>query len=317
MTSLLRGFGSCCWWLSAGLLVLQGCATAHLESVPEVRSHQQINRLKPATGELSAQSLRVFTLNMAHGRGESFHQLLQPTSTTLSNLNAIAAMVQDRDPHVIALQEADGPSFWSGNFDHIRYLADKTNFNQSVQGAHVEGVGLSYGTALVSNLKLRDPKAVTFDPDQSLVAKGFLMATVSWPGVPEFEIDIVSVHLDFASESTRRKQAQQLIDVLQERNRPLVMMGDFNSEWREDSVLQQIGQALGLSAYQPQGKGLETFPAFDARLDWILISAGIRFRSHQVLRDPVSDHYAVMAELELERSAVTQLPRNRSISATR
>lgn len=295
------------WFLCRSLLlsslILQGCATTSIDSIPSVQAYQNTANAASGNNEGLEGQLRVMTLNVAHGRGNSFHQLLQRSETTLANLDTIAILLKDSRANVVALQEADGPSFWSGNFNHIDYLADKGGFSQSVRGMHVDGMGLSYGTALIANLNLKDPKAITFDPTISLSAKGFLLATISWPGDPNIDVDIVSVHLDFLSESIRRKQAMELIGILRGRNRPMIIMGDFNTEWRNNSTLQYISQALSLSAYSPKNQELVTFPAFGERLDWILVSPEISFRSHQVIQDPVSDHRGVFAELELDRAA--------------
>ena len=62
-------------------------------------------------------------------------------------------------------------------------------------------------------------------------------------------------------------------------------------------------ESLSLSAYEPENDALETFPPLGDRLDWILVSRGIAFRSYRVLPDTVSDHRGVLAELELERAS--------------
>lgn len=283
-------------------LILQGCATTNLDSTPSVRYYpitvEQVSRVDDERDG----RLKIMTLNMAHGRGDSFHQLFQRSAKTIANLDAIASLLKDSGAEIVALQEADGPSFWSGNFNHIDYLADNGAFIQSVHGVHVDGLGLSYGTALIANRDLMDPKAITFDPALSPVPKGFVVSTISWPGNPDIDVDIVSVHLDFASQSIRKKQALELIKTLRDRKRPVIIMGDFNTEWHENSTIQHINQALGLSAYNPEGLGLETFPTFGERLDWILVSKEISFRSYRVIPDTVSDHHGVIAELELDRA---------------
>ena len=93
-------------------------------------------------------------------------------------------------------------------------------------------------------------------------------------------------------------RAMELIATVKDRKRPVVIMGDFNAEWHEDSIVQRISRALSLSAYNPEGSGLETFPTRGKRLDWILVSTGIEFRSYQVITEVVSDHLGVVAELE-------------------
>mgnify|MGYP003574523634 FL=1 len=155
--------------LLSGLL-MTGCAAIHRDATTPVQSHLSTVGVDGAVNE---SSLRIMTVNIAHGRGESFHQLLQRTKTTLTNLDSIAALLRCSGADIVALQEADGPSFWSGNFNHVDYLSDNGAFSQSVQGMHVNGLGLSYGTALMANLALRDPKAITFDPSLSPVPKGF------------------------------------------------------------------------------------------------------------------------------------------------
>jgi len=288
---------------------LQGCATPNLNATPAVRSYPAGDARFSGTAGARDGRLRIMTFNIAHGRGDSFHQLLQRSVTTLANLDSIAALLRDSGAQVVALQEVDAPSFWSGNFNHIDHLAENAAFSQSVHGLHVDGMGLAYGTALMSRLDLRDPRAITFDPELSPVPKGFVVSTISWPGNADVDVDVVSVHLDHASPATRRKQAAELIATLQDRQHPVILMGDFNCDWRDGSSLHYISQALGLSAYRPEGTGLETFPAFGERLDWILVSAGIAFRSYAVLPDTLSDHRGVLAELELERNTTTRLAR--------
>jgi endonuclease/exonuclease/phosphatase family metal-dependent hydrolase len=288
---------------------LQGCATPNLNATPAVRSYSAATEGMVTANETHGDRLRIMTLNIAHGRGEAFHQLLQLSDTTLDNLKRIAALLRDSDVHVAALQEADGPSFWSGNFNHVDYLARHAAFSQSVHGQHVDGMGLAYGTALISSLSLKNPQAITFNPGLSPVPKGFVVSTINWPGTLDVDVDVVSVHLDHASASTREKQAEALIATLKDRQRPVILMGDFNCGWQQDSSVHQISQALGLTAYLPEVTGLETFPAFGKRLDWILVSKGIAFRSYAVLPDSLSDHRGVLAELELEDNTAIRLAR--------
>ena len=298
---LQRGWtltGRACIVLS--VVVLQACATAELRLVPDVQSFG-----KSAAGLLQTVSskdskLKVMTFNMAHGRGDSFHQLLQSTDTTLDNLDAISVMLNREQPDVIALQEADGPSFWSGNFNHLAYLAEKSPYAWAVNGRQVEGLGLAYGVALLSSVELQQPESIIFDPSLSMIRKGFVVSTIDWPGQPGVQVDIVSVHLDFSSENTRRQQARELVEMMQGRGRPMIVMGDFNTDWEHpDSAVRLITKELNLSAYGPDVDGLETFPLSDKRLDWILLSGGLEFSSYRVVTDVLSDHRGVIAEVSL------------------
>jgi len=284
------------------VVLLQACTTAELRTVPAVQSFGISAERQVQPASTAASGLKVMTLNMAHGRGDSFHQLLQTTDTTLGNLDAIAVMLNREQPDVIALQEADGPSFWSGNFNHLAYLAERSPYSWAVNGRQVEGAGLAYGTALLSSFELQQPQAITFDPSLAMIRKGFVVSTIDWPGQPELKVDIVSVHLDFSSEFTRRQQARELIAVMRDRGRPMIVMGDLNTDWQhEDSTVRLLAAELGLDAHSPDVQGLETFPLSGKRLDWILLSGELEFNSYRVVSDVLSDHRGVVAEVALKR----------------
>ena len=115
------------------------------------------------------------------------------------------------------------------------------------------------------------------------------------------QADVVSVHLDFLRAGVRARQVARMVEVLAPRGRPLVVMGDFNAEWHdESSAVQRLADSLGLVAHAPEVRA-HTFPAFRARLDWILVSPQLAFERHEVLSDVVSDHLPVIADLSLRR----------------
>jgi len=289
--------------LLLSVVSLQACASAELRSVPDIQSFGLSDEGQAYPVSNVDAGLKVMTLNMAHGRGDSFHQLLQATDTTLDNLDAIAVMLNQQQPDVVALQEADGPSFWSGNFNHIAYLAEQSAHSWAVNGKQVDVIGLAYGTALLSSVELQQPQAITFDPSLSMIPKGFVVSTIDWPGQPTVQVDVVSVHLDFSSESTRRQQARELIAVMKHRERPMIVMGDFNTDWhQEDSTVRMISDELALTAYSPDSQGLVTFPFNGKRLDWILLSAELEFSSYHVVSDVLSDHRGVVADVVMNRS---------------
>lgn len=229
--------------------------------------------------------MRVMTFNIAHGRATGFHQALLPAHRIRANLSAIADACAEVD--VVALQEVDGPSLWSGRFDHVRHLAERGGFADAFRGSHVRRLGLDYGTALLSRRPLADPSSVTFAPSFPTPRKGFVVASVDLDGAP---VDVVSLHLDFARAAVRARQLAQLAATLKARARPAIVMGDFNSP-EPDAAL------LGLTAYRPDAPDLATFPKFRSRLDWILISRDLDFAGHRVLPAGLSDHQAVVAEV--------------------
>lgn len=245
-------------------------------------------------------TLKVMTINVAHGRKNGFHQILQKRSSIQVNLNDIVRVFMREQPHVIALQEADAPSRWSGHFDHVAYLARMSDYPFSVLAQHVQKRVVSYGTALLSKLDLTNPLAITFPPSPPTPSKGATICTVPWPGVPGTNVHVASVHLDFSRKSVRHRQVSEIIDNLSWRQGPLIVMGDFNCEWSSwNSPLRRLSEILNLRPYRPDAAGLHTFPDLFMRLDWILISRELEFFSHAVVDDVISDHFAVVSEIVL------------------
>ena len=261
----------------------------------EVRGGVDARAAPPADG-----ILRVMSLNIAHGRGTALHQFLCERPELERNLDACAEMIRRERAHLVLLQEADGPSSWSGSFDHVEHLARRSCLGWHARGKHVDGLTISYGTAMISALEFRDPVACTFPMSPPTLSKGYLVATLDWPGRPGVEVDIVSVHLDFSRGGVRKTQVTEMIAGLSGRGRPLIVIGDLNCEWRdEDSPVRRLAEGLGLRAYAPEAGDLVTFPSLERRLDWVLVSGEIAFVAHRVLDDTVSDHRAVVADLRL------------------
>lgn len=276
----------------------------------ELRELKRGSRRRPALlagGEIATKRpghLRLLTLNIAHGRAAATHQAFLRTDTTRRNLTATAEAFRHLDADIVALQEADGPSAWSGNFDHVATLARLAELADHYRGEHNPfGVGrfnLASGTALLSRYPLRDTASrrfATYGAD----TKGYVVGTVELPGRQERGLDVVSVHLDPAVSRVRRRQIAMMIEELRERHHPLVVLGDLNCCWyRDPRSMDLLTHTLGLHAYEAFAYR-PTYPSSRPRrrLDWILISPELEFRQYRTLATPLSDHLGVVADLRL------------------
>lgn len=242
-------------------------------------------------------SLTVASVNLAHGRGGALNQLLVSSPTIRENLAAITEVLDRQKADVVALQEADADSFWSGRFNHVEWLTDLGAYTCSLHGVHAESPLFRFGTALLSRVRLYDPRSVSFDPTPPTTTKGMVSASLDWfDGVRSRSVRVVSVHLDFSRNSVRREQAQDILDTVQNAREPLILMGDFNADWDdEDSAVRTLVQRGGLTAWQPGAEGFATYE--DKRLDWILLSRHLRFLDYRVIQEELSDHRPVVAEI--------------------
>ena len=271
------------------------------ESGPiEIRTTSDAPASVPAVARVEEGPLRIMSLNLAHGRGRGAHQVLASTPKIKSTIEKAAESVQSLGIHALAIQEADGPSIWSGDFDHVDHLAKQSGLASFAHGEHASGLGLRYGTAILADRPLMDAHSKAFEARGPLAPKGFTHATMMHNGCP---IELASIHLDFASAKRRRQEAEMIVETLSHLKRPIVVMGDLNSEWGKDDAVDHLIRELDLHAHRPQDPSLLTFPRMKRRLDWILASPELRFVDYQSpALDEISDHRPVVAELRLSDS---------------
>lgn len=283
------------------LVVLAACTTA----VKQPRTFHNSN-IKPDTAtyiqqDCPAPMLRVATLNIAHGRKDSINQLFVRESTFKKNLDDVAEVLNHYRPQVVALQEADAASRWSGSFDHVAYLAAAAGYPWRVHVSNAKSWLYSYGVALLSSLPLVETIEHTFEPSPPTLDKGFVLAEIEWPCGDDKtrKVDIISVHLDFSRESVREKQIHEMFEVLSARNKPTIIMGDFNSQWpAEVSEIEDLVIQSRFVTYEPLGDNHSSYK--NKRLDWILITRDMAFENYQVLPDTLSDHAMVLADIRFK-----------------
>jgi len=249
-------------------------------------------------------SFRVITLNAAHGRKLRSYPCFR-RRTVERHLSEIAAVLRRERPDVVGLQEVDGNSCLSGNFDHLVRLAGLGDFAHYFLGEHVS-IGkmrrIAYGTAILSRLPLKNLESVTFGHRFPSLTKGFVAATISPTGAPHLEVDIVSVHLACLRRTARQRQVSAMVEHLGGRKAPLVVLGDLNCQWGgKDDSLRRLACELNLQPQAPGSSDLATYRLGrkEWRLDWILVSPQLRVKRYEVLPDRVSDHFAVLADIEV------------------
>ncbi len=281
-----------------------------------LRNRDRVSAEAPVSRPSS--TLRVMTLNLAHGRGRAPSQSwIRDPADFRRNLDAIAVLLRREGPDVVALQEAELGSSWAGDFDHVGYLAERAGYGHVIATPHMREEGrYRYGTAVISRHPLSEGRGGDFQA-QSRWRKGFTRATVNLDSGP---LAVLTVHLDFASARRRRAQLEELAGLIDTTRRPLVVMGDFNTSWteRDRSGLAGFADELGLRPWCPELRahrdGVRTFRGMPRRLDWILVSKELDFATYATLSgDKVSDHIPVLADLRVN----TPKPRHLSLVHSR
>ena len=216
----------------------------------------------------------------------------------------VGARFDRLSPHIASLQEADGPSLWSGNFDHVQFLAEHAGFPYYASAHHSSTPFFRFGTAVMATVPLLNVQPVRFSPSPPTLRKGFLAVTVSWnPGrrlEQPVQLSLVSVHFDFSRQKVREKQARELIDFLESVPEPFIVTGDLNADWTGgDPAVRNLVRSLELQVFEPDSTSLATYRSTGKRLDWILISSSLRYEAYSVIPEVLSDHLLVGAHISL------------------
>ena len=253
--------------------------------------------------------LRLVTFNIAHGRGLTPIQGFTSARKLRLNLRKISALLERLAPDVVAMQEVDECSRWSGNFDHLDYLRVHGSFPHSVFGINNRRTGLfnlCYGNALLSRHAITYAETVVFGRS-SVGEKGFLFAELNVGGCC---VPVVNLHLHFGSRAQRLRQIDRLLAWLRDQHRvrgggwtvsPIVC-GDFNTpSTGDDATASLFSHLLDYGDYELHPLLMPTFPSPMPRraLDFVFLPAGCKLVSCEVVKSMLSDHRPVLVEVEI------------------
>lgn len=238
--------------------------------------------------------MRLLTWNIAHGRGLARRQSSLARATIERNLAAIAEVIRREQPDVVALQEVDRHSSWSGGFDHLELLSELSGLPHRLHGAHfaitVGRTHVNCGTALLSALPWVETRAATF-ASAWRDNKGWVAGRVLCGSA---DVEVFSVHLDFLNPLVRRRQVHKLLADLSVDQRAVVA-GDLNSPSLRRGAMAHLTNGSELVVVGPIDP---TFPADAPRwcLDRVLLTPSLSIRSGRVLDERLSDHRPVLVE---------------------
>jgi len=249
------------------------------------------------SGRLGAQEIRVMTFNIYHGE--------QYYDRGTSNLKQVAEVINQYKPDFVALQEVDSMTTRSANLhggvpkDFVQELAAMTGmygfFAKAIDysnGGYGEGV-LSRFPAQATSYQLPIPEG----------GEGRALLTIS-PTLPDGQpIIFAGTHLCHEFDKNRLAQTAAICNILEEKNLPVVMGGDFN--FTSDSKPYQLISQSFKDAAVVHGNPENTIPYTDpqARIDYLFLSGDQHWevKEVEVIRDNASDHMPVLVVLELKQ----------------
>lgn len=255
-------------------------------------------------------SFSLFNLNIMHGRNRksAIFPIRLSRHEIQSNLQEIIDCIREHDPDIVALQEVDRSSVFSGSFNQFDFLDVHLKypykyFSPSCSIAFGDKKIFVSGNAIFSRHPLRNCESYKFSFSFPTDRMGFIVADAELP--QGRIVTIASVHLvwlDWTRFNSRSRQLDLVQKVVVARKNSAVISGDFNCDFLgKEKSLRTFVNNLGLHAFEPENRNLNTNPSWNPvkRSDWILSSRELDFVSYKTIPDKISDHLAVYAGLSI------------------
>jgi endonuclease/exonuclease/phosphatase family metal-dependent hydrolase len=233
--------------------------------------------------------VRILTYNIYHGA----------TMKGDFDLNLIANVIKQTNPHLVALQEVDFKTKRAKGLDLASELGARTNMI-SLFGRAMHYSGGEYGEAILSSLSLissrNNPLPFTGENEPRCALE---VVTVLASGDT---IAFIGTHLDHTSdEGDRVLQANKINELLSKIRYPVILAGDLNAE-PDSNPINILEEKWGIE--YDKNSPAPTYPSTDPaeKIDYVMFYPKNRWKilSSEVICDKIaSDHCALLVVLEL------------------
>lgn len=241
----------------------------------------------------ASDTLRIMTYNI--------HHCNPPTKSKTGEIevDAIARVINSRQPDLVALQEVDVNTRRSGGIDQAAQLAAKTGMHVYF-GKAIDHDGGGYGVAILSKYPLTDTQTVhlpeTANPgsEDRVVA----MAHINYRNGKKFIF--ACTHMDVSNAAVRDEQAGAINKIAAASPIPFILAGDLNCKPESDSY------RILMKKFTPSCTDCGfTIPVNNPNrvIDHIMWTnaTGFKVQRSEVVNEPYpSDHLPVVAEIVIK-----------------
>ena len=225
--------------------------------------------------------LRVFSYNIKHGQGMDGE----------INLERVAAVIAQKKPDLVALQEVDKNCRRSGNRDIAAELGKLLGMEHRF-GKSIDHDGGEYGVAVLSKLPITGLNHYKLPGGDERRTALEVQVTVKGSETP---VSFVSVHNDWSTEAVRLGQVAALLDGLKKVKHPVILAGDFNGELEDGSMKLLVKEGWTVL----DKNGVKTAPSDVPKVEIdFVVTRGLdaKLIEHAAIEERVvSDHWPIFA----------------------
>ena len=249
---------------------------------------------RPHRPDAAVRTLTVATFNIHHA-ADRFDVL---------DIERVAGDIADFEADVVALQEVDNAYGSRSELeDQAQWLAARLGMdycyaaNLDLDPEEGRQERRQYGTAILSRHKLANCTNTLLPNHEGVEQRGLASAEINVRGVP---VTVYNTHLTHTNSQFRALQFETINDVLADEENPAVLMGDLNARPDQPEYevfterLVDVCPVAGVGPAETLAPGNPT-----GRIDYILTTSDITARHAVVPQIESSDHFPVVATVEL------------------
>lgn len=270
-------------------IILKGiCLLFFISSACNKKQHS-------AQSGLAVHSVKVMSYNIHHAN--------PPSRTGYIDLDAIAQVIKNQQPDLVALQEVDLHTKRSGeSVNQAAELAAKTGLKFYYFAKAIDYDGGDYGVAILSRFPLSAPHTYKLPTASGTNGEPRVLATVQISLPHSQKLVFACTHLDAQKSDTNRLlQITAIVDILQKEKLPVIIGGDFNAE-PSGSVINVLDKLFKRTCISNCGF---TIPVQTPRktIDFIAYTPFDKFSTleHKIIDEKyASDHLPVQATIQIK-----------------
>jgi len=211
------------------------------------------------------------------------------------DMEALARVIENDQPDIIALQEISRGWLISGRLDMLTWLSRRLDMPY-VSGPTADPV---WGNAILSRYPIVEYSNYDLPPRDLFLLRGFTVAIIDLGGGDSLQVIATHFHHVKEDSDIRQLQSPVIVDFWGGASHTVVL-GDLNAEpdAPEIVMLQQAGLVDTLAGMEPTS--VYTFNSADPyqRIDYIWISPDLKASNALVISSTASDHLPVVVVID-------------------
>lgn len=252
-------------------------------------------------------TFKVMSYNLRHGLPMTLAREKEDDVINVIKKNLIrqSKVIKFQNPDIVALQEIDEKVSRSGDKKQTEILSKSTDLLGFFYSA-LNFQGGEYGLSLLSKVPFKKVFSLSL-PGGNAEPRIAIIASID---LEDTDIDFlfVNIHFDWIRDPTNRLlQAKALIEYLDKRDLPSLILGDYNAEY--NSLTLDLFKKAGFVFVEKEEKketGKFTFPSDKPflEIDHMMYrdAQGVKFQAEKisVLNErEVSDHLPIVTKIKL------------------